>query len=222
VSDTAARVAGGKTMNLHWIKGRRYVADLVSGTNWMMRSLTIQLAFLCAVAPAGAEILGMKVERMVTEDEMKSSLRAIDLVDEMGKPFDLRAAMANGKPTLVSLWAHWCPNCLAEAPGYKALAKACPQRWNVVFVSAVAEDFPKDLAKFRRYGLPWKFYRVADSGKTDVAKAKTARAFYGVTKQGGVVTPMHYLINASGAVSAIVAGRMNFEDPEKIAAFCGM
>jgi thiol-disulfide isomerase/thioredoxin len=187
----------------------------------MMRSLTILLACLGTVAIARAEIFGMQVERAVTEEEMKGSLREIDLVDEQGDPLDLRALMSNGKPTLVSLWAHWCPNCVAEAPGYQALAKACPQRWNVVFVSAIAKDFPKDLAKFKRYGLPWRFYRVGDSGKTDVVKAKAARAFYGATKEGGVVTPMHYLLNRSGAVEAIVAGRMDFTEPKRLAAFCG-
>jgi len=186
----------------------------------MMRFLTILLALFGAAATARAEILGMQVERAVTEQDMKDSLRAINLVDEKGAPFDLRATIANGKPTLISIWAHWCPNCLAEAPGYKALAKACPQRWNVVFVSAMPKDFPKDLAKFRTFGLPWKFYRVADTTKTGVAKAKAARAFYGLTKEGGVVTPTHYFINASGAVEAIVSGRMNFAEPDRLAAFC--
>jgi thiol-disulfide isomerase/thioredoxin len=187
----------------------------------MIRFLTIQLAFLLAIAPASAKIFGMQVERAVTEEEMKASLRDITLVDEQGAPLDLRALMANGKPTLVSLWAHWCPNCVAEASGYKAVAKACPQRWNIVFVSARAADFPKDLAKFKSYGLPWKFYRVGDTSKTDPAKAKAARAFYGETKGGGVATPLHYLLNASGAVSAIVTGRMDFSEPARLAAFCG-
>jgi thiol-disulfide isomerase/thioredoxin len=158
----------------------------------------------------------------VTEEEMKASLRDVELVDEKGARLDLRTLMANGKPTLVSLWAYWCPNCLAEASGYKALARACAQRWNVVFVSAIASDFPKDLAKFKSYGLPWKIYRVGESSKTDGAKAKAARAFYGETKRGGVATPLHYFLNASGAVSAIVTGRMNFEEPDRLAAFCAI
>jgi len=63
---------------------------------------------LLALSPvlARAEILGMQVERAVTEQDMKDSLRQIDLVDEKGAPFDLRATLANGKPTLVSIWAH--------------------------------------------------------------------------------------------------------------------
>lgn len=187
----------------------------------MKRLTTILFALFCATGFARAEILGMQVERAVTEQDMKDSLRQIDLVDEKGAPFDLRAALANGKPTLVSIWAHWCPNCIAEAPGYKALAKACPQRWNVVFVSSMQKDFPKDLAKFKTFGLPWKIYRIADTTKTDAAKAKAAGAFYGLTKEGGVVTPTHYFVSAAGGVEAIVSGRINFAEPERLAAFCG-
>ncbi|PPD43029.1 MAG: hypothetical protein CTY15_11025 [Methylocystis sp.] len=186
-----------------------------------MQSLVLALLLFASPLLAQAEIIGMQVPRAVTEEEMKASLREIDLVDEKGAPLDLRALMANGKPTLVSLWAHWCPNCVGEAPGYKALAKACPQRWNVVFVSAIASDFPKDVARFKTFGLPWKFYRVADTAKTDIAKAKAARAFYGQTVEGAVVTPQHYFVNAAGAVEAIVAGRMNFAEPDRLAAFCG-
>ncbi len=183
----------------------------------------IILTFLLALSPlsARAEILGMQVERKVSEEEMKASLREVDLVDEKGAPLDLAALMSSGKPTLVSLWAHWCPNCLAEVTGYKAIAKACPQHWNVVFVSARAGDFPKDLAKFRSFGLPWKFCHVGGSSKTDPARAAAARAFYGETVEGGVVTPMHYFINAAGAVEAIVAGKMDFSEADRLAAFCG-
>lgn len=186
-----------------------------------MKRLTILLcALFGASGVARAEILGMKVERAVTEQDMKDSLRQIDLVDEKGAPFDLRAALANGKPTLVSLWAHWCPNCVGEAPGYKALAKACPDRWNVVFVSSMQKDYPKDLAKFKTFGLPWKIYRIADTSKKDPAKAKAAGAFYGLTTEGGVVTPTHYFVGPGGDVQAIVSGRINFAEPERLAAFC--
>lgn len=182
-------------------------------------ALTLLLALMAEIA--SAEILGMQVPRKVTEAEMKASLREVDLVDEKGAPLDLKALMGSGKPTLVTLWAHWCPNCLGEAPGYKAAAKACPQQWNVVFVSARAGDYPKDLAKFKSLGLPWKLYRVADSSRSDLAKAKAARAFYGETAQGGVVTPMHYFINGSGGVDAIIAGKMDFSEADRLAAFCG-
>ena len=186
----------------------------------MRRSFVLTVLLFAPLASARAEIIGAPTPRTVTEDEMKASLREIDLVGANGAPLDLRALMANGRPTLVSLWAHWCPNCLAEMKGFKAIAAACPDRWNMVFVSARASDYAKDAAKFKTYGLPWKIFRVGDSTKTDVAKAKSARAFYGATADGGVVTPLHYLVGASGRVDAIVSGRLNFEEPQRLAAFC--
>ncbi|MGD9545238.1 MAG: TlpA family protein disulfide reductase [Methylocystis sp.] len=181
----------------------------------------IPLALSTLVAGgAQAEIIGANASRAVSESEMKGSLREIDLVGANGAPLDLRALMANGRPTLVTLWAHWCPNCLSEMKGFKAIAGACPDRWNIVFVSARASDYAKDSAKFKTYKLPWKIFRVGDSTKTNVAKAKSARAFYGATADGGVITPLHYLIGASGQVDAIVNGRMNFAEPQRLAAFC--
>lgn len=186
----------------------------------MRRSFVLTTLLCASLASAHAEIIGAQAQRSVTEDQMKASLREIDLVGANGAPLDLGALLANGRPTLVSLWAHWCPNCLAEMKGFKAIAATCPDRWNMVFVSARASDYAKDAAKFKSYGLPWKIFRVGDSAKADLAKAKSARAFYGATPDGGVVTPLHYLVGASGRVDAIVSGRLNFEEPERLAAFC--
>ncbi len=186
----------------------------------MKRLAAILILSTLSTVETRAEIVGMQVKRAVSEDEMKASLREIELVDEKGAPLDLRALMANGRPTLVTLWAHWCPNCLIEMKGFKAIAAACPNRWNMVFVSARPSDYSKDLAKFRSYGLPWKIHMAAKSTQTDLAKARAARAFYGATTQGNVATPLHYLISASGAVDAIVNGRMDLEEPRRLAAFC--
>jgi thiol-disulfide isomerase/thioredoxin len=186
----------------------------------MLRPLALAILIALAPALARAEILGMQVERAVSEDEMKTSLGQIDLVDEKGAPLDLKGLMANGKPTFVSLWAHWCPNCTSEVPGYKAIAKACANHWNVVFVSARPQDFPKDVAKFRSYGLPWSFYTVANTARTDPRMKKIARAFVGETVEGGVVTPLHYFIAPGGGVEAIIAGRMDFTERDRLEAYC--
>ncbi|WP_363347908.1 TlpA disulfide reductase family protein [Methylocystis echinoides] len=188
----------------------------------MNRMSAFLLLALLAPAPAAAEIIGANPSRAVTEAEMRASLKEIALADESGAPFDLRAAMANGKPTLVSLWAHWCPNCIAEIAGFKAIAATCPQRWNLVFVSARPGDYAKDLAKFSRYRLPWPIHRVGDAAKSSPAQAKAARAFYGTTADGGVSTPLHYLLSSSGVVNAIVNGRLNFDEPARLAAFCAL
>ncbi|MCX7899223.1 MAG: TlpA family protein disulfide reductase [Methylocystis sp.] len=178
------------------------------------------LCALCAAPPLYAEIVGMQVPRAVTEREMIASLRKIELVDEAGAPFDLRAVISNGKPTLITLWANWCPNCRAEIPGYKAIAEKCPTRWNIVFVSARRSDYAQDVAKFKSYGLPWKFYNVSKASASDPARARIARAFYGETTEGGVVTPQHYVLSHKGDVDMIAAGRMDFSDPTRLATFC--
>lgn len=186
----------------------------------MKRILACVLFAVLWNVAARAEIIGMQVERAVSEDEMKASLRQVELVDEKGAPLDLNRLIGDGKPTLVTLWAHWCTNCRAEISGFKTIANACPNRWNVVFVSARRNDYPKDLAAFKSFGLPWKFYNVAKSAQSDVAKARVARAFYGATPDGGIVTPLHYFISSTGAVEAIVNGRMDFTEPQRLAAFC--
>ena len=119
-----------------------------------MKNIWLSLMLYVISLPASAEIVGMHVERSASEDEMKASLRVINLVDEQGQVLPLKSVIGNGKPTLVTLWAHWCTNCRAEIPGYQAIAKTCADRWNIVFVSARAEDFNKDITKYKIFGLP--------------------------------------------------------------------
>ena len=170
-------------------------------------------------SPSTAEIIGQSVPRAVSEDQMKASLRQIELVDESGATFDLAALLANGKPTLVTLWAHWCPNCQAEVAGLKTLAGACASKWNVVFVSSRFSDYAKDLAKFNSFGLPWKLYNVSREMMETPSKYAILRAFSGATPEGGVITPLHYFLSSKGWVQAIVNGRMEFSSPRR-AALC--
>lgn len=185
-----------------------------------MSRFAMLLFALIAATPLRAEILGMQMKRAFTEAEMKDSLNRIELVDESGAPFDLRALMSGGKPTLVTQWAHWCPNCRGEITGFKAIAGKCPAAWNIIFVSARRSDYPKDIAAFRKYGLPFKIYNIAKSVETDAARARASRAFFGETAEGASPTPQHYLIAPGGGVDAIVAGKMDFTDPQRLATFC--
>jgi thiol-disulfide isomerase/thioredoxin len=179
----------------------------------------VLLAFLVSIViPAKAEIVGPKVSRVASEDNMKASIAKVELVEEGGNQTALRDLMSNGKPSLITVWAHWCANCRAEMADYKVIAATCPERWNVIFVSSRRFDFKKDLAKYRSYGLPWKIYRVIEAQSADV---DVGRAFFGATNSGEVVTPLHYLVSASGKVDAIVNARMNLAEPKKLSAFCG-
>lgn len=167
-----------------------------------------------------AEIVGMQAPRIATEAEMKSSLNGIRIIDERGIPLDLNSVRHNGKRTLVTLWAHWCVNCRAEISGFKAIAQKCPDKWNIIFVSARASDYSKDTVKFEKFSLPWKIYHVDEASYSDPNKLRSMQAFYGATKDQSVLTPLHYLLSPKGQVQAIVNAKMSFEQPEKLAAFC--
>jgi thiol-disulfide isomerase/thioredoxin len=187
----------------------------------ILRTALLAIVF-ASVAPFGAtaEIIGQPIKRIATEDQMKASLLQVELIDEGGKRLELARLLANGKPTLVTLWAHWCPNCRAEMGGLKALASKCPDRWNVVFVSSRASDYAKDLSKFKAYHLPWKLYNVSPQMMSSPAKYEVLRAFSGATPDGSISTPLHYLISATGVVQAIVNARMDFAASERARAFC--
>lgn len=182
-----------------------------------MKRLIVVAAILASTSSVVAEVVGMNVPRMATEAEMKASIGQIELEDEAGARIALRDLMGNGKPTLITLWAHWCRNCRAEMADYKIIASTCPERWNIIFISSRARDFTKDIAKYRSFGVPWKFYKVVEAPK---ANEDLRQAFYGATKSGEVITPLHYLVSAGGRVDAIVNARMNFAEPSKLAAFC--
>jgi len=178
-----------------------------------MLRLVLLLCLLGGVARA--EIIGEPIDRAATEDEMKASLRSIVLVDAAGEKLPLVSLLGSGKRVFVTIWAYWCPNCLAEMAGYRKIAAACPQKTRMIFVSARNADFPKDVAKFDSYGLPWKI-RYAEKS----IPVETARAFFGVTPEGQVMTPLHYFVTPKGEVEAIVNARMDFESPKKLEAFC--
>lgn len=188
----------------------------------LLSLFSVAAALLAAggAAPSVAEIIGQSVPRAVSEEQMKASLRQIKLVDENGATLDLAALLANGKPTLITLWAHWCPNCQAEMAGMKTLFDACPNKWNVVFVSSRFDDYSRDLAKFKSYDPPWKLYNVSRDMMETPSKYAILRAFSGATVDGVVLTPLHYFLSSKGSVQAIVNGRMDFSSPQRAAAFC--
>jgi len=190
----------------------------------MDKALFLSIVLCMPLTIAGgarADIVGPRIERAASETQMRASLREIKFVDEANRPFDLAAIMANGKPTLVTLWAHWCPICQSELPGFRAIAQACASRWNIVFVSARHDDYAKDLDKFRQQNLPWPLYNVSRTMLEDGAPYATYRAFTGATTTGQVMTPLHYFINARGQVTKIVNARLDLSTPQAITLICG-
>ena len=63
-----------------------------------------------------------------------------------------------GRPTVVLVWASWCPECNAEAPTVAALAKAHPE---VAFVGVdLRDDTAGAKAFYQRHG--WTFPSIVD------------------------------------------------------------
>jgi thiol-disulfide isomerase/thioredoxin len=180
----------------------------------------VPLACLLGVFSANAEIVGMNVSRSASEEEMIASLQFVELIDENGNHVRLKSLLDSQRPSLVTLWANWCLNCRAEIPGYQAIRKTCPEAWNIIFISAQAKDYKKDLAKYKSFNLPWKFYHVAEAEMIRDRKIKMMDAFYGKMTDGAILTPLHYLIAKSGRVDAIVNAKMDFNQSQKLDAFC--
>ena len=152
---------------------------------------------------------------------MIDSLFQVQIKDSQNHTQYLKDIINNGKPTLVTLWAHWCINCLAEIKGFRAVSEKCPNEWNIVFVSARPSDYAKDSAKFNSFKLPWHIYRGPDIGNKGSSEAKISSAFYGLAYDEGVLTPLHYLLSKSGKVDAIVNAKFDLSEPARLGAFCG-
>lgn len=87
-----------------------------------------------------------------------------------GKRVTLRQLIRPGVPTLVSLWATWCPPCRMEAPKIAALrTKMGPDRLNLVYLN-VRDQFSsrQDRNAFlNSYGIRSDSYAVLDDGLID-------------------------------------------------------
>lgn len=71
-------------------------------------------------------------------------LPEVALTDLNERPVDL-ASLAGDKPTVVNLWATWCPPCIREMPVLEEAQKRYP---NVNFVFANQGEHPETIRKF--------------------------------------------------------------------------
>lgn len=68
-----------------------------------------------------------------------------------GDDVDLRSA-APGRPTLVNVWATWCPPCVEEVPDLVAFAEKAGER--VALVGVLTQDSPTSGLEFaRQFGV---------------------------------------------------------------------
>ena len=134
--------------------------------------------------------------------KIKVGDRAPDFsVSSTGGPFDL-AVNGKSKPTLLEVFATWCPHCQREAPLLSALAKTYQGRVNVLGVAgsnlAMDHESPETQADVfdwsRRFGAT---YPVAFDPNLDVATKYLSEGF-----------PTVILIGTDGKVAGIRFGEM--------------
>jgi cytochrome c biogenesis protein CcmG/thiol:disulfide interchange protein DsbE len=115
---------------------------------------------------------------------------AIDLSSPAGAP--VRYAPAQGKITVVNVFATWCPPCRAESPAYALFAKSAAA--DGVDITAIdrAETAPQIEAYRLKYGLTFPY--LIDDGN-DTRDVLGARAM-----------PVTIIVDARGIVRADVAG----------------
>lgn len=188
----------------------------------MKALFAVAALFTCLAVPAQAvTVIGNDPPRAVTPQQMEQALRQMAFIGNDDSPFDLSAILDNGRPTLITLWAHWCAVCQAEMVGFRELARKCGDALNVVFVSSRVSDYAADLKKFLSYDLTWQIVGVARSMLADASSYAVYRAFSGITRDGSVVTPMHYFVAANGKLDTILFTPVDFSTPESVAMACG-
>jgi thiol-disulfide isomerase/thioredoxin len=121
-------------------------------------------------------------------------------VSTTGGPFQL--STSEGKPTLLEVFATWCPHCQREAPVLSSLALRYKDKVNFVGVSGSANGIDGTTPETQADVVEWsqKFgaqYPVAFDPNLDVAHKYL---------QGGFPTVV--LIGTDGKVQAVRSGEM--------------
>lgn len=158
------------------------------------RTLTWSLSLCLAIAPAAAQ------ERAATTGRSIMSLAGVPLKTRGGKPILLGSRIAPGKPTLISIWASWCPPCIVEAPYLNKMRKDLAGRYNFLYVNrSEANPDPMQpagaIARFLdRGGLADSDYVVADVE----AYRQIVAADMKDIPEGKVGIPRVYLFDSQG------------------------
>ena len=125
--------------------------DLVTGliaalafTGYLMwKRAAIRRALGSAVA-AGLIIWGGMSGIIALINQQTQGLPEVALTDLNERPVDL-ASLAGDKPTVVNLWATWCPPCIREMPVLEEAQRRYP---GVNFVFANQGEHPETIRKF--------------------------------------------------------------------------
>ena len=109
---------------------------------------------------------------------------------------------ANNKPTVINVWATWCPPCLKELPSLRALYQT-----GEVNVVTIAID--RDITPIRA--------QIRSTGTLDLpvlwdSLGKEARKHWRAN-----TLPVTYILDAKGNLRAVESGERVWEHPQMIA-----
>ena len=111
------------------------------------------------------------------------------------KPGLSSAALANGQPHLVNVFASWCLPCITEAPQLDQLAQA-----GVPILGIAVRDRPEDLVRFlQRHGDPYR--AIGSDANSNVQIAL-----------GSAGLPETFIVDGKGIIRKQHIGAINPED----------
>ena len=68
-------------------------------------------------------------------------------IQQKGKIFEKTLADFHGKPTILHVWATWCPPCIREMPEFINFAKSYKDTYNIIAINVDIADTPDEAMK---------------------------------------------------------------------------
>ena len=90
----------------------------------------------------------------------------------------------NSKPTIINLWATWCPPCVAEMPSFQKLYEDYKDQVHFVFISN--ESTIKTRAFIENKNLTLPVYKTTGSLPKDI-RSNQLPTTYVITKKGDII-----------------------------------
>ncbi|RMB34567.1 thiol-disulfide isomerase/thioredoxin [Sphingomonas sp. PP-F2F-G114-C0414] len=160
-----------------------------------MRTTVLAVALTAfSIAPAVAQETAPTTGRSIT------TIAQVMVKTREGKAIPLGSRITPGKPTLVSIWASWCPPCIAEAPYLNKIRKDLGSGYNFLYInrsegSPDRTQPPAAIAQFlQRAGMSDIDYVVAD---VDAYRQIIGKDIKDIP-DGKVGIPRVYLFDAKG------------------------